>query len=64
VYWNTNRLYVRLHNFFVYLFINVFSQHVSVIYDHHQAVFTCTLTPVFYYSSLHWLMFTFGGKML
>jgi hypothetical protein len=34
------RLYVRLHNFLVYLFIQRFSQHVSVVYDHHQAVFT------------------------
>jgi hypothetical protein len=33
--------------FFVYLFIQRFSQHVSVVYDHHHVVFTCTLTPVF-----------------
>jgi hypothetical protein len=44
---NTNRLYVRLHNLFVYLFIQRFSRHVSVVYDHNQVVFTCTLTPVF-----------------
>jgi hypothetical protein len=47
VYWNTNRLYVRLHNFLVCLFIQRFSQHVSVVCDHHQAVFIWTLTPVF-----------------
>jgi hypothetical protein len=50
---------------FLYIYLyNVFSQHVSVVYDHHQAVFTCILTPVFYYSSAHWPIFTFGGKML
>jgi hypothetical protein len=31
----------------VYLFIQRFSQHVSVIYDHYQAALICTLTPVF-----------------
>jgi hypothetical protein len=31
----------------LYIYLYVLSQHVSVIYDHHQAVFTCTLTPVF-----------------
>jgi hypothetical protein len=40
-------LYVRLHNLFVYLFIYVLLKHVSVVYDHLQAVFTCTLTTVF-----------------
>jgi hypothetical protein len=44
---NKNGLYVRLHNFLVYLFIQRLSQHVSVVYDHHQVVFTCTLTSVF-----------------
>jgi hypothetical protein len=39
----TNSFYVRLHNFYVYVFL----QHVSVVYDHHQVAFTCTLTPVF-----------------
>jgi hypothetical protein len=36
-------------NFLVYLFIQRFSQHVSVVYDHHQAALTCThiLTPIF-----------------
>jgi hypothetical protein len=43
----SDRLYVRLHNFLVYLFIQRFSQHVSVVYDHHEAIFTRTLTPVF-----------------
>jgi hypothetical protein len=33
--------------FLVYLFIQRFLQHVSIVYDHHQAVFTYTLTPVF-----------------
>jgi hypothetical protein len=47
VYRNTNRLYVHLHNFLLYLFIQRFSQHFSVVYDHHQAAFTCTLTSVF-----------------
>jgi hypothetical protein len=41
-----NRLHVRLHNFFVYLFLQRFS-HVSVVYDHHQAALTCTLTSGF-----------------
>jgi hypothetical protein len=27
--------------------LNVFSQHVSVVYDHHKVLLTCTLTPVF-----------------
>jgi hypothetical protein len=52
-----DRLYVRLHNFFVYFFIRRFSQHVSVVYDHHQVVFTSILTPVLLllllYLSLH-----------
>jgi hypothetical protein len=44
---NPNGLYVLRYNFLAYLFIQRFSQHVSVVYDHHQAVYTCTLTPVF-----------------
>jgi hypothetical protein len=44
---NTNKLYVRLHIFFVHLFLQRFSQHVSVVYDHRRVVFTCTLTSVF-----------------
>jgi hypothetical protein len=28
--------YVRLHDLFVYLFIQRFSQHVSVVCDHHR----------------------------
>jgi hypothetical protein len=32
---NKTRLYVHLHNFLIYLFIQHFSQHVSVVHDHH-----------------------------
>jgi hypothetical protein len=31
---------------YIYLY-NIFSQHVSVIYNHNEVVSTCTLTPVF-----------------